>query len=338
MSISRGGISTLVVVGVLAAFAGCGSSKDPGLFHAAGAGGLAGEPGLGGQLGHVGGDGQDTGAPGVAGSSARGGAPEGGRSGSAGSLSSGGAGEIDGASGSGGVPVSDPECDDGDACTIDRLGEDGCESREVTCRARACWTSRCDPATGDCVEEPMPDDTPCDDRRACTVADVCQAGECRGTLTVFAERREVEQPIPDGSEQCHGATDRLSISFEVESELELGSVTVALDLEHRYFSEIEMRLRHEPSGRDVVLVDRAPTNGLRLDGVYTFADKATPFPVDLQYADLEPGTYAPVESFASTFADMSMAGTWTITVADHCDGDRGVLRAVELRLQALPCP
>lgn len=52
----------------------------------------------------------------------------------------------------------------------------------VECAAPAdpCLQSVCEAATGDCVEEPAPDGTACDDGESCTVDDECSAGVCAG--------------------------------------------------------------------------------------------------------------------------------------------------------------
>ncbi len=73
-------------------------------------------------------------------------------------------------------------CSDGSLCT----GSDVCNgagkcvgSLVVTCKATACMTNSCNPATGQCDPKPQPNTTACDDLQACTVGDKCDgAGKC----------------------------------------------------------------------------------------------------------------------------------------------------------------
>jgi hypothetical protein len=51
-----------------------------------------------------------------------------------------------------------------------------------------CLVGMCDDATGDCVEAPRADGTPCDDGAWCTEADACEAGACAGVERSCGER------------------------------------------------------------------------------------------------------------------------------------------------------
>lgn len=76
-------------------------------------------------------------------------------------------------------------CDDDNACTlVDTCFEGQCvgdapKTCEDTgpCREEAV----CEPDTGVCISQDLPDGTGCDDMDACTQIDECQAGECAGT-------------------------------------------------------------------------------------------------------------------------------------------------------------
>lgn len=46
-----------------------------------------------------------------------------------------------------------------------------------------CTSDRCEPATGQCSQSPLPDGATCDDRLYCTAKDACAAGACLGTPT-----------------------------------------------------------------------------------------------------------------------------------------------------------
>lgn len=97
-------------------------------------------------------------------------------------------------------PTTGPLCDDTDLCTTDDQCQAGeCVGVSINCDdGNVCTTNWCDPATGDCVHDPVPDATTCDDSNACTQGDTCQDGECQGGGLVDCE---------DGNnctvDQCH---------------------------------------------------------------------------------------------------------------------------------------
>jgi len=72
-------------------------------------------------------------------------------------------------------------CDDGDPCTAnDTCTNFGCAGTPVVCDDQnPCTDDFCDRVSGGCVF--VPNQSPCDDGNACTLNDVCTAGECRGT-------------------------------------------------------------------------------------------------------------------------------------------------------------
>ncbi len=82
------------------------------------------------------------------------------------------------------VPVANgTPCDDGNPCTQNDTCQAGVctPGAQKTCPPSTdpCKVSVCDPATGDCVSENAPNDTPCEDGDLCTVGDTCQNGTCR---------------------------------------------------------------------------------------------------------------------------------------------------------------
>ena len=97
--------------------------------------------------------------------------------------------------------VRDADCNDGNACN----GAETCNPQTFSCTRgvavncssldNACNTGACVPATGQCVATPRVDGTQCNDSNACTQADSCVAGSCRGSNPVSC-------PPPD---QCHTA-------------------------------------------------------------------------------------------------------------------------------------
>lgn len=68
-------------------------------------------------------------------------------------------------------------CDDGDACTIDACGEQGCTHQPRACEVTdACQVARCDAARG-CVQVPVDDGLPCGPE-TCAEAAICLGGRC----------------------------------------------------------------------------------------------------------------------------------------------------------------
>jgi hypothetical protein len=113
-------------------------------------------------------------------------------------------------------------CDDGDRCTVgERCRSDG------TCGAGTpldcsdgdpCTADVCRPASG-CERPAAPDDTPCNDGDACTIADRCRAGVCTAGGAIFCAITDAQcvvagcdaatgcvlSPIPEGR-LCLGGT------------------------------------------------------------------------------------------------------------------------------------
>jgi hypothetical protein len=97
-----------------------------------------------------------------------------------------------------GKPVeAELACDDGDACT----GNDRCQAG--ACRGDAalldcgaldgpCARGACDPASGECLSEPLPEGSACDDEDPCTHRDVC--GRLDGALICAGEALVCEEP------------------------------------------------------------------------------------------------------------------------------------------------
>jgi hypothetical protein len=88
-------------------------------------------------------------------------------------------------------------CDDGSACTLSDACHGGvCAGTAVVCVAQdQCHVAgSCDTATGQCSNPAKPDDTPCDDGKACTQSDACHGGTCSGSTVVCAAQ-----------DQCHVA-------------------------------------------------------------------------------------------------------------------------------------
>jgi len=73
-------------------------------------------------------------------------------------------------------------CDDDDLCTTDTCVDGECVNTPVDCDdGNVCTDDSCDPATGNCVNTPVPGRA-CDDGNACTENDRCnRRGACVGT-------------------------------------------------------------------------------------------------------------------------------------------------------------
>ena len=74
-------------------------------------------------------------------------------------------------------------CDDGDLCTeADVCSTGTCRGAAVDCTNLddECLVGVCEPATGNCIAEPVSDGTNCTDGDLCTLSDACSNGVCRG--------------------------------------------------------------------------------------------------------------------------------------------------------------
>lgn len=83
------------------------------------------------------------------------------------------------------VPPDGTPCDDGNPCTEDDIYLGGfCGGTPKNCVALNddCNRGVCDFDTGECIQAPRPEGTPCDDGNPATVSDRCdEKGTCRGT-------------------------------------------------------------------------------------------------------------------------------------------------------------
>jgi hypothetical protein len=90
-------------------------------------------------------------------------------------------------------------CNDGNACTTDETCQANVCQRKttVTCAAPdQCHTEgTCNPSTGICQYPTKADGAACEDGDACTLADTCQAGACKGGTPVVCA----------AGDQCHAA-------------------------------------------------------------------------------------------------------------------------------------
>lgn len=79
-------------------------------------------------------------------------------------------------------------CDDGNLCTTDGCGAQGCSHVAISCDdGNACTADSCEPSTGVCGSAPTPGES-CDDGNACTSDAFCTAsGSCAGGTPVVMD-------------------------------------------------------------------------------------------------------------------------------------------------------
>lgn len=112
--------------------------------------------------------------------------------------------------------INGTACDDGNGCTLGESCQEGAcgvPTAQVSCPASApanpCIAdSRCEPSTGACVVTPR--ESACDDGYACTTADACVAGECRGTPACG-------NTPPRGCFTVHSAAETSPATFVVDA-------------------------------------------------------------------------------------------------------------------------
>ena len=77
-------------------------------------------------------------------------------------------------------------CEEGNACTLSStckvtVGKLVCLGDALKCPDMGpCMFGMCDTDTGECIPKPLPDGLFCFDQDPCTVADICESGECQG--------------------------------------------------------------------------------------------------------------------------------------------------------------
>jgi hypothetical protein len=82
------------------------------------------------------------------------------------------------------TPKTGTACNDGKFCTVNDVCSNGtCRgtARDCTSLADQCNDAVCNESAGQCVKQPKPNGSLCDDRDACTTASSCQNGACVGT-------------------------------------------------------------------------------------------------------------------------------------------------------------
>ena len=82
------------------------------------------------------------------------------------------------------IPTPNAPCDDNDKCSTDEICQQSvCKAKPVICNDdNTCSKDSCDKATGKCVFQTYNDSYQCDDSDPCTTADICLAGQCKGSV------------------------------------------------------------------------------------------------------------------------------------------------------------
>ncbi|MBP48156.1 MAG: hypothetical protein CMH53_09495 [Myxococcales bacterium] len=94
----------------------------------------------------------------------------------------------------------DADCNDSNACTTDKCTIDQCSNVGIVCNdSNPCTTDSCDPAVG-CKTTPAAG--LCDDGDACTVGDVCSAGQCQSGFKINCDDGNVCTADSCGASGC----------------------------------------------------------------------------------------------------------------------------------------
>lgn len=125
------------------------------------------------------------------------------------------------------------QCDDGNPCTIDGCGPDGC-THEPALNGSSCdddnaCTTNDACFGGECIGTPLSDGMRCDDGDSCTVNETCVEGDCVGTdIVQDAEEGEVifTYRLP---------SDGFARAFLHRREMSLSADGVLVGLDHRSF-------------------------------------------------------------------------------------------------------
>jgi photosystem II stability/assembly factor-like uncharacterized protein len=114
-------------------------------------------------------------------------------------------------------PTEGVSCNDQDPCTETDLclADGSCAGSAKDCSHldSGCYEGVCQAGTGNCITQPMPDGSNCDDTQYCSVNDQCQGGSCVGTTRDCSSVSDdcntgacdegldscVPNPLPDGT-------------------------------------------------------------------------------------------------------------------------------------------
>ncbi len=163
---------------------------------------------------------------------------------------------------------------------------------------------------------------------------------CTLAGTAMAEIKTYEGPggdIPDLS------TSRFEIFVPDHGPSNLLNAT--LGMEHSWVGDLIITLTHKTAtgGVSARLLNRPGYDGSGfgnsdgIQGTYVFADGGMPFPTQGGSGQVEPGTYAPVDSL-HIFDGMDKFGTWSLVISDNAGDDEGLLYGWSITLDNIPAP
>ncbi len=110
---------------------------------------------------------------------------------------------------------------------------------------------------------------------------------------------------------------------------------VFIDIDHTWSNDVVITLTH---GNNVVnLLNRPPSGGDNLGGIYTFVDGGAAWPGDGAGDLVPPGTYRAVD-LLSAFAGKPKQGDWILSYTDTIAGDGGQLRGWGFGVTNVPTP
>lgn len=171
-----------------------------------------------------------------------------------------------------------------------------------------------------------------------------------GTFTNTITQQGTNYSIPDNSPGGVAIPLNVSTLGNITS---LNSITL-FGLSHTWIGDLTISLQKD--GKTVALLDRLGRTGSNtvgslydLNGDYTFADGATPLPLELSGSTvLAPGIYGLAPNIThgnlgyagslSDFEGMELAGIWTLNISDRAALDTGRLQGWGLNVTVVPEP
>lgn len=164
-----------------------------------------------------------------------------------------------------------------------------------------------------------------------TVAAAFEFPSARDSATDTAELTSTTcaraaSPIPDGD------GTRLQSTLLLSDALRLSNLSVLLRVSHSWPGDLSFTLSHAESGRTITLVDRpgVPDRspyGCGVDDIDAFLADGSTEAVENVCNPSPPGIGGELQPDQplSTFQEVLLAGTWTLTAQDHATGEVGTL-------------
>jgi subtilisin-like proprotein convertase family protein len=165
-----------------------------------------------------------------------------------------------------------------------------------------------------------------------SVAGSCPVSE--NDVGTYHDQLSFPLGIPDND------SDGVSDCIAIADGLTIADLNVAVTINHTWVGDLVVKLRHEQSGTEVLLINRAgvgPGNaiGCPNDDIRATLDDDTASQADSACSVSSPainGLFRPTEPLAA-FNGESIGGVWTINVSDHNSIDLGNLESWSLITQ-----